>query len=774
MAILDVPGSFSSIQNAVNAANAGDRIVVAQGYAGNENVLVTVNDLTFDVPGSVTGIVLTAGAGIGTISLAGGSPIQVVGTSGDDTVTGNSGANSFFTTIGTDALSGRQGSDVFTINGGAGTADGGQDSDTVRSTDLGTYTFYSTETLDSFGGSNIYGSLTQLRAFSTITDSQGAADSTLTFYLTGAGGRVNFADKVAGAHSIQVFSNAVTSAMDVVGTSNNDLLAGSAFDDRLNGGNGNDLIIGSGGTDVLIGGAGDDTFRIEYGGAGTLSGGTGTDTVISNDLGTFALSSVEILDINNFEEIRASVSQLSAFQTITDTVAAADSRIAILLNGVGGNINLGLRVAGSHSVYVADAGLSGAVSVVGTDNDDFMLIRSSFLTNLRGQGGDDTFEMDYAASYGVGSVNGGDGTDTVRSNDLGSFSFSRVEGLDTHGYGSVSATVAQLTQFSAIGDSEAAATSRISLLVHGAGGNINLQNRMDGSHSVHVVDSGLTGATSVAGTAFDDILEASANLDVLRGLAGDDTFVADYAAGGSIDGGAGTDTVQSNDLGSLSLSRVEILDAHGYGYINATAVQLAAFDTITDSGAAADSQLIITLNGAGGAVDLSSLAGAHSAALFAGALSSGLTAIGSANGDTIVGSNLADDLSGAGGDDRLAGSGGDDRLTGGSGADTFVFERFTEGLDTVTDFAVGTDLIEINASNFGGGLVANGAVQVFIAASAAGFSSAGTDGRFIFDNQGTDAGTLYWDVNGESGADAIAIGKFTGVAALSATDFHLA
>lgn len=46
-------------------------------------------------------------------------------------------------------------------------------------------------------------------------------------------------------------------------------------------------------------------------------------------------------------------------------------------------------------------------------------------------------------------------------------------------------------------------------------------------------------------------------------------------------------------------------------------------------------------------------------------------------------------------------------------------------------------------------------------------------GVFLFDNAGANKGTLYWDANGGSGADAIALAKLQGVSSLTPSDFHV-
>jgi len=60
--------------------------------------------------------------------------------------------------------------------------------------------------------------------------------------------------------------------------------------------------------------------------------------------------------------------------------------------------------------------------------------------------------------------------------------------------------------------------------------------------------------------------------------------------------------------------------------------------------------------------------------------------------DTLIGGNGTDFLVGSAGDDLLDGGNGDDTLRGGLGEDIFVFAA-GEGIDTITDFSLGTDKI---------------------------------------------------------------------------------
>ena len=70
--------------------------------------------------------------------------------------------------------------------------------------------------------------------------------------------------------------------------------------------------------------------------------------------------------------------------------------------------------------------------------------------------------------------------------------------------------------------------------------------------------------------------------------------------------------------------------------------------------------------------------------------------VGGGDMDTLLGFAGDDLLSGGADDDILVGGVGDDTLTGGGGADTFLYTDDDLGLDTITDFVLGTDTIDID------------------------------------------------------------------------------
>lgn len=67
-------------------------------------------------------------------------------------------------------------------------------------------------------------------------------------------------------------------------------------------------------------------------------------------------------------------------------------------------------------------------------------------------------------------------------------------------------------------------------------------------------------------------------------------------------------------------------------------------------------------------------------------------------GDDNIQGGIGDDrIKGGTGDDVLGGGKGRDRLSGGKGRDRFTYSRLNEGGDTITDFTVGEDLIDLSA-----------------------------------------------------------------------------
>lgn len=257
--------TYATIAAAMAVANAGDQILLEAGY-GNEDALVTVNNLFVNGTSSSMHVDLTLGAGIDTVTLLGSAPIDVFDNGGNDTITGNAGANLIEVTGGVDVAHGGGGTDrLFVDYSNAtlsviGTA--------VNVSDGGTHAV----TFDGFENFTIY--------TGSGADSITAGNGANVIHTNGGNDTVttgNGSSQVVGGAGNDTIT-AGDGGNDLWGGSGNDTITAGAGADSLNGGVGDDTLSGGGGNDMLDGSTGNDTIS---GGLGndTLMGGTGNNTL---------------------------------------------------------------------------------------------------------------------------------------------------------------------------------------------------------------------------------------------------------------------------------------------------------------------------------------------------------------------------------------------------------------------------------------------------------------------------------------------------------------
>ena len=149
------------------------------------------------------------------------------------------GFNNGGQTGGTDTLNGGAGNDRFQIgDGSAGTITGGADTDTVQlyGTSLGTTTFTTVEVLD-LAEAQVFASIAQLKSFSSIIDSNNI-NAQLSFYLSGAGGTINFSTLINGTIGLNIYGRKANGALNITGSGGNDLVQGSGYADYIDSGGG--------------------------------------------------------------------------------------------------------------------------------------------------------------------------------------------------------------------------------------------------------------------------------------------------------------------------------------------------------------------------------------------------------------------------------------------------------------------------------------------------------------------------------------------------------
>ena len=617
-----------------------------------------------------------------------GNSNALEGLDGNDTLAGGGGSDTLFGGLGDDFLQGGGGSDV--IDGGAGFdtlsfADIGADVNVTLNADgsgLAEYVINGNTIVDTFTGIEaIVGSANNdtviVSGAAANTIDGGAGDD----FIAGGGGTDNLnggegidtnsfstigvevvADLATGSASYQpnvaagitVFEN-FSNFENLDGSAQDDQLFGDGESNVLTGNDGNDLLAGRGGNDTLSGGLGDDTLQ-GGGGNDITDGGEGIDT--------------------------------ADFQNIGVDVQA--------------NLTTGEARYNVNGNTVQDQ-LINVENLTGSTNDD-RLIGDSNDNLLAGNAGDDI-------------LIGGSGNDVLRGDELGAGFAIQVTVTNTLEAGGTFLTPVWLgfhdgANFDLF-DVDAAASTGLERLaedgsVEGLAAEFNAQVGENG------VDATLTGGTGVPGP-IDPGESATFTLDVDPSLVGqgfftwatmvipsNDAFLAvpDDALADPIFDLAG------NFIGPVVIERrgQDVLDSG----TEVNTEEDAAFLNQTARDAGLEETGVVTVhpgfNGSVGNPD------ATPVNVLGGTTAPGATIdplIGDFTADNdlllqivierVAVANAGNDvLIGGRGDDLLEGGGGNNTLTGGTGQDTFTFESLA-GQNTVTDFSVTEDRLDVSS-----------------------------------------------------------------------------
>ncbi|MEM9357708.1 MAG: calcium-binding protein [Pseudomonadota bacterium] len=331
-AIDNNPVQVVDVENVIGT-NQNDRIFgnneinVLDGLGGDD-VFHSFGGADFINGGEGTDTVLFSAGGAVTIDLDdNGDAVASVGdtltsienitgsASGDDSISGNAGANVLNGNGGSDSLFGEGGDDTLVSDGIDTILDGGEGVDTVD--------------------------------FSGVTGSGINIDLDTNTPQPGPATQTGAAELFDGDNAIDNNPFDVIDVENVIGTDQND------------------RIFGNNEVNVLDGGAGDDTFH-SFGGSDFVNGGEGTDTVL------FSAGGAVTIDLDDNGDAVASVGDtVTSIENITGSAAGDDTisgnASVNVLNGNGGNDTL--NGEGGDDTLIGGAGSDTFVETEGSGAD---------------------------------------------------------------------------------------------------------------------------------------------------------------------------------------------------------------------------------------------------------------------------------------------------------------------------------------------------------------------------------------------------------------------
>ena len=413
----------------------------------------------------------------------------------------------------------------------------------------------------------------------------------------------------------------------------------TTFNDVLTGDGQANALTGLSGNDALNGGAGNDTLD---GGSGndTLNGGAGTDTMeggSGNDRYFVDSAGDVVIEApgGGSDNVTTSV-DFTLPDNVEQGSSSGSADIAITGNALANFIS---GNGGNNTLL----GMDGADRLIGGAGND----------TLEGGADNDILEGQSGANRFVLGPDNGD--DQVRDWQPGidQLDFGTNLGMRFADLRITSSGNEALISF----DDPAGGTGSVRLVgIDPESLEIDILTDPDGQFDVPLL-AGTTGGDNLAGTAAEEDLVGLAGNDTMNGRAGDDTML----------GGFGNDRYFLQDAGDLAIE----LAFQGEDQVD-TQFSMVLPDHI-ERGAVLG----------GGAVDITG-----------NELNNFIT--GSDLENVLIGGDGRDRLIARAGSDTLSGGLDNDVLEGGLDADVFVFEA-DSGIDLITDFVVGEDLLDVTA-----------------------------------------------------------------------------
>jgi len=629
----------------------GNDLVLAIAGTGDR---ITVGNWNYGEYYRIEQVVFADGTVWDAAALAGMyAALPLLGTEGDDYLGGGDGDNILDGGAGNDTLSGGWGSDTYVFELGDGQdriQENGYDTDTIR-----------------FGAG--------IAAADIVLSREG---NDLVLAIAGTGDRITVGNWNYGEYyriEQVAFADgtvwdaatllAMSSALPLLGTDDDDYLGGDEGENTFDGGAGNDTLSGGWGSDTYVFELGDGQDRIQENGYDTdtirFGAGIGAADIVVSRMGgdvVFAIAGTE------------------------DRIAVADW----------GNVAIE-RIEFADGVAWDAEQILGMVSVlpiIGTAGVDY----------LYGDAGDNLIEGGAGDDY----LGGGEGADT--------YVFRRGDGHDTlydTGYGFWQQDTIRFGEGIAEGD-VSVSRNGVNLVfgIDGSDDRIEVANWQYGEYyrieRVEFADGTVwdaqtiaerIGGTRLVGSDGDDILVGDSGNNVLVGGAGDDQLEGDEGNDVYVyELGDGNDTIQDRDFndGNIDIIRFGAGIAASDVGVSRTGTDLVL--TIGSTG----ETITVELFGAGkyfavervefddGTVwDPAYLLQRLSGAPQVGSDEAGRLDAWAGMDETLLGMGGDDYLAGEDGNDTLDGGTGNDYLYGRDGSDTYVFRR-GDGQDTIYDY----------------------------------------------------------------------------------------
>lgn len=673
--------SFTSIENLIgsnfndtlvgdggnNVLNGGLGDDVLEGMGGADTLIGAGGNDTASYENGALGVV----ASLTTVFSAGPAVIQTNDAAGDtysgiqnlrgssfnDTLIGNNGANVLTGGDGDDILEGMEGSDTLIGGNGNDTASfvhaisgvaaslttglsgfssaGDAAGDVYVSIENITGSSFS-DTLIGDAGDNILGG----GDGDDVLEGMGGADT-----LIGGAGTNTASYQYSTAGVIASLSDSNINDGDAIGDTYSQIqnLSGSAFDDTLEGDANDNTLTGGAGNDILTGGQGVDS----------LFGGEGNDTLIDDGVGD------AVLDAGAGDDII----QLTDFNNIVDSILGGDGSDTLVINRAGTtNITFNMQASADQAGGLLQNGYGGGtvvgnfsgienVTVTGTNR---LYVYANNGDNVITGGAQLTDTVDYRnATAGVnvnlatGVVTGGSGNDTLVSieyiyggsqwNDvlIGDANNNWIRGY----YGSDYIDGGAGTDTWYLDWSGQSATASLLTATQNAAMGIVMTAEATGNTILNMENIYASAGDFIYGNALANDLYGRG---MLEGFSGADNIRAQNSA---------TSYASYANAGNAYLAGQSITTASGQGVTATLTTSFSVGPAVFNSGDAAGDTYVNINNLMGSAYD-----------------------------DVLIGNNVANILNGGAGNDELEGLGGADTFVGGAGIDTVSYVHSTAGV----------------------------------------------------------------------------------------------